>query len=487
MPGQIDWKLVNDATAKVKKRMQEVREEGNAWPRSSVDSECVFYLNELAKPSWKGILKKAQDRRKSYGAALASLADCAARLKEMKIDVKPIETMFARVRLSDPPAGDSAKTRKNVTESLLEAGVSLTTIDAALNKLPKKFSPGVTPLGYIDSFIARKENLIVRRKPELLKSLMAAILAEAVAKFNLDAQYVKDAVTAREIGEWSGASVKALDAAERAIYRALAEKDFAALPGSSAALATIAQKTLDEGVLKGAAALLQGKAATAAHAEAWGEISLELADLLRTALRGLALALFLGTAAGEERTLTRWARSAAKLPYGDLASPGKSHALSELAGLQLRTGQGVSVRGRVKDIIIVQVNKGKSLSLADIVDGEGNHLTAVLPYIKIDSCGLGPGSSVRITGVFDSEAVKRHLRVIPNKHKPQIAALNPQGLIIDRLNSGELARVSWRNWVTRELGFMFTAVPNGLNISWSWQAGGNGPANQLCFGTWCGR
>lgn len=491
MPKKLDWKVIRDVTANVKKLMKEVSDSSYTWPHSSVDSECVFYLHELEKPSWKGILKKAQSRRKSYSTALASISDCTAKLNEMKNDFKPIERMYSLVQLPKPPRVDDAKIRKSVTRTFLKIGVSRKVINSALDKLDKsskKNSKKVTTSSYFNYFVNEKEKLIAARKPELLKAMTAAVLAGAIAEFNLHAKNGEDKITMKSIGKWLGSSAKKMDTAESGIYKALSEKNFAKLPKSSAALSEIAQKTLEEGLRKGASALRAAEKAKASSSEAWDDICVELADVLRMALRGLALAEFLKYSVEDEQVLAYWARNAAKLAYGDIMPACKSNTIAELNELKLRTGQSVSVRGRVNDIIFIQVNKNKIVSLADIVDSGGNHISAVLPYIKINSCGLVPGSSVRITGTFDPQAVKKHLqRVIPKAYKQKVAALNPKGLVIDRLNYGELSKKSWQNWVTRELGFMFTAVPHGLNMSWSWQPGNEGPGNQLCFGTWCGR
>jgi hypothetical protein len=487
MPEKIDWQLIKDATANVKKLMKAVTEESYRWPRPTMDSECVFYLKEMEKPSWKSMLKEARKRRKSYDDALTSISRCTADLKEMENHFKPIDKMYSLVHTPKPRRVDEAKTRKSITASFLKIGVSLKQIDTVLKKSSKK-SSRITTSSYFHSFIGRKEQLIASSKPELLKSLMAAILAEAVAAFNLQAKNVKDKVTVKGIGKWCINAAKKMDAAESGIYKALSEKNFAKLPERSGALSAVAQKTLDEGLQKGVSAQQAAKTAKAASVQAWGDVSLEVADVLRMALRGLALANFLKHSVGDERTLSGWARNAAKLAHGDISSPIKSHTVSEVEGLGLRAGQSIAVRGRVNDLFFVQINKDKIVSLADIVDGSGNHISAVLPYFKMNSCGLVAGSSVRVTGTFDPQAVKKHLgRVVPKAYKQRISALNPEGLIIDRLNYGELARTSWRNWVTRELAFMFSAVPHGLNISWSWQTGENGPVNQLCFGTWCGR
>jgi hypothetical protein len=489
MPKQLDWQLIRDATAKVKTLREEVTRESHTWPNESVHSESVRYLNELEKPLWKSLLKNSQKRRIAYGLALSSMSDCSDKLKEMKDHVKALEKMYSLVHLNKkPPRVDDARMKKSITNSFLKRGLSLKIINDVFINSPQTPPPGFPTSSYVNSFINEKEKLLTERKTELLKSLTATILAEAVAQFNVWAMDDKFRVTVEDIGKWRESSIKNMDTAEFDIYNILLEKNFAKISQASVALADVSQRILDEGLKKGASAQKPAKATDAAALEAWGDISLEIADVLRMALRGVALANFLKYSSGDERTLRDWARNAVKIAYGDALLAGKSNTLSELKKQKLRSGQRISVRGLVNDIIFVQVNKNKSVSLVDIIDNAGNHLSAALPYIKIDSCGLVPGSWVSITGTFDREALKKHLqRVIPKEYNTKIAALNPEGLIIERLNYGELARKSWQHWVTRELSFMFTAVPHGLNISWSWQSGSRGPANQLRYGTWCGR
>jgi hypothetical protein len=91
-----------------------------------------------------------------------------------------------------------------------------------------------------------------------------------------------------------------------------------------------------------------------------------------------------------------------------------------------------------------------------------------IAFIKLDSGGFVEGAFVSVTGRFTAND-----RVFGT---PLIR--------VERRSLVEDSKHSWKDWVANELRHIYTPIPHALTLSWSWERGIVGPANQLRYGTW---
>ena len=165
----------------------------------------------------------------------------------------------------------------------------------------------------------------------------------------------------------------------------------------------------------------------------------------------------------------RWQRAAERLPFSSRHSMPRKRTLSGLINNSSRNdGKEVTVEGVLGELDIRHSGPARVLSVAVIQDANGNTLKAVLPYIKLDSGGMVPGAAVRISGNWHHLSDK----------------IDEPALHADRLSLSERARESWQDFATFELRRVYTPIPHGLAISFSWESGLEGPGNQLRFGIW---
>jgi hypothetical protein len=113
------------------------------------------------------------------------------------------------------------------------------------------------------------------------------------------------------------------------------------------------------------------------------------------------------------------------------------------------------------------VHKGqKVISSASLFSDNGESISLVLPYIKLDSGGLVEGAAARVTGIW-------------NAHSSEV-----QGSALSVARRNLEAEKTWTSWVDQNIGMIFSEVPHGLDIGWSWEPGANGASNPLRYNTW---
>jgi hypothetical protein len=202
---------------------------------------------------------------------------------------------------------------------------------------------------------------------------------------------------------------------------------------------------------------------------ALGPQALRTANLLRDLLSAQALALRAAWVAGENvGTTADWLAAAARLAYPSRWLPPRPTRIADLWGhADEHAGTQVTVQGVIGQLVNAHV-RNKVVSSAWISDAQGVSVRIGITHIKLDSGGLVPGAYAEVTGEF-----------VPfdKDFKTPVVRIGRRAL----QNDSEHA---WEDWALLQTRHAFTAVPHNLTMSWTWQAGVTGAANQLRYGSW---
>jgi hypothetical protein len=300
-------------------------------------------------------------------------------------------------------------------------------------------------------------------------SLMAGVMALAVARFNQQPTTARRKSATKDTPASIG---KELLAAKRAVYQALQAEDLLAAWAGAGNLSREAATLLFEKALPPAAVLAARRRKAGADFTADGRLSLQYGDLIRDLLEAIAIGRYVAWTA-------RWhgqAKAAQELLKGaegrTLTTAYKAPPLVSVSSLaanpQAKDGQELSIEGVLGDVTIVHLGR-KAISSAPVLDARGRSATIVIPYIKLDSSGMVPGSYVRIAGLWQKSS--KEMKGAP-------------ALLIDRLNLGDLGRQSWNDGMRAQLHQIFQTVSHNLAASYSWEPGTDGAGNPLRYGVW---
>jgi hypothetical protein len=295
---------------------------------------------------------------------------------------------------------------------------------------------------------------------------VGAELAAAVAAFNKHSGARLGDV--RELADWLTASAAVLEGHEKAIWQAMRAGDLKQLNMAATAMGRWTRgKTLDQAT-KYAAAVARARKRPAAR-WALGRQAVAIGELIRGLLLGQALARRAGWMAGSDRgAVKEWCDAAARLPFASRWSPPATLKISAIwtRSRQL-AGTPVTVEGVVGQVSNEHIRR-KVHSSASIADADGASIRVGITHIKMDSGGLVEGAYARISGTF--------IALDKDFHTPIIR--------VDQRTYGEDAKRSWTDWKMIHLRRLFTPVPHGLTMAWSWELGEYGAGNQLRYGTW---
>jgi len=300
-------------------------------------------------------------------------------------------------------------------------------------------------------------------------SMMAGVMALTVARFNQQPTMSRKSAASKDT---PGSIGKELLAAKRAVYQALQSADLVAAWASAGNLAGEAATLLFEKALPPAALLSARRRKAGGDSTADGRLAMQFGDLIRDLLEAIAIGRYVAWTA-------RWhsqSKVAQELLGGaqgrPIASAYQAPPLVSISSLatkpEAKDGQELSIEGVLGDVTIVHLGR-KAISSAPVLDARGRSATIVIPYIKLDSCGMVPGSYVRIGGLWQKSS--KEVNGAP-------------ALMIDRLNLGDLSRRSWNDWMRARLHQIYETVSHNLAASYSWELGTNGPGNPLRYGVW---
>ena len=427
------------------------------------------YTEAIVVAGWSELAKLARDRADAARERLGELDGAADRSVETLSRLDRVPGIRRQLPPPSNQRSDWRRLRPGIVKRLREKGLSKAEAERA-----------ATGIG---SFALAKHAEETRRRlwdaaedlselhEDAASSLCAALLAGAVSRFNRSAHRNDPDRTAPASAEWCAEVERGLRAGERGLHRALGSGDLFRAYLQAHDLAMGAELQIEEGA-RHAAASARRRRATADRSEK--ALARRIGDCLRELLRGVALGTVAAHAArGNESCppTSDWVAAAGRLKFRDpTAIPAWSVArLAE--GDFPQTRDLIAVEGTISSLAITHRAR-KVVSVAELTDGGGRSVRIGLPYIKLDSGGVVPGASVRVVGSWG-----RSLEWLQGDN----------ALVVDQRNLGDLARTSWRDWVTDALRYTFEPSPHGLEMSWSWERGADGAGNQLRFGTWAAR
>mgnify|MGYP000589286361 CR=1 FL=1 len=120
------------------------------------------------------------------------------------------------------------------------------------------------------------------------------------------------------------------------------------------------------------------------------------------------------------------------------------------------------IRGKVKNINIRHLSRGKVLSDAEIHDSLGRVMKICIPYIKLDSGGIVEDSFIYVYGEF----------IISNPE-----ANGDDAISIKRLSLSNLAKTNWEGWIRYIQRDIHEQIPHSLMCAFSSSFGSDGLIN----------
>lgn len=412
------------------------------------------------------------------GLAKADLSARREDLQEMAQRQERLGSLFYQGRLlisSTKATGlwpitqflDWANARPQLEQQLLARGYSSEDIAPALERLESPtLRDSIQDLDRAQSLLGDTLNGIAQKQ---ITAIMRASLALAVARFNQRSS--DDAPTVTPSVEQCKRTEAMLSAAEQSVWNGLRTGDLPATNAYAKGLAQMSAHALVKDVIPQAAALAFRRRSGTTNFTQDGRLALRLGDLIRSLLRAISLSQYSGWLsmwpAGLEPA-SEWIRQAQKLAFpSEIKWPPTARIAALAARPAESDGKALTIEGVLGPVTIKHRGR-KAISSAPVMDEQGKSVQVTIPYIKLDSGGMVPGSYVRIAGVW------------------QLLSKEVTGpaLLIDRRDFGRLGRHSWSDWATTELRSFYEGVPHSLAASWSWEMGVDGAGNQLRYDTW---
>lgn len=393
-------------------------------------------------------LRSSQRRWTSIISRLPQM-DTAAALTPAPADHPQFAEMVAALETSLRAQGMSAAEIAKVTQTIRETK-------------PKNLARDLRK--YILEWTGRIDLLAER----YLALEAGGALAMAVGRFNLA---VATPPTVRSAPDaYLEFATKELADDERALHAALRAGDPFLAWGHAVNLRRHAARRLFAGSLSHAALLANARQA-APNDAALGALAADYGRLIRGQLSAISAghAVEWDTMWGAEGTdFKAWCAAAEATSPGSGYRAPRAASIATLAGRPAQNdGEERTVQGRVTAVEITHRGR-KAISRATITDGAAE-ITVILPYIKLDSGGLVPGAWARISGTWRAASTE---------------AGGGPALEVDRRALTTLGRTHWSERLLSMTDHIFTPVPHGLAVEWSWEPGTDGAGNQLRYGTW---
>lgn len=442
-----------------------LRQHMEGWAFLDLADDQVRYLTEIEAGNWDQLLQAGRDVVQARTASLAAIADHETVLADLW-SRRPTVVKATR-RLDIPHALDDYPALRNtMEESLVATGLPADEIAEALALLDE-IDPRRIPRT-LETSLNQLTEKVRQAASRHHGSFMGAVLAMAVARFNLAVASDQDLADSPE--DYRDTVLSDLDVRERELWRTLRAEDRFLSWSVARDLRAVAGRRLLVGAVPHAAQLARQRVATPDVSQL-GVQAMEMGNLVRRLLRAVALGLALESAC-------RWPEDAAPFRYWVRLANGAGRSTSAwrwpfrtttanlLSTATRSEGKARTIEGRVVAVNITH-RRRKAISLVTI-EADGVRLDAVLPYIKADSGGLVPGSWCRLAGTWRNES----------------ADAEGPALELQRMPLRELARVGWHEAISAGLASIFTPVSHGLAAEWSWESGTDGAGNQLRYGTW---
>jgi hypothetical protein len=442
-----------------------MRESLDDWALLPGTDDQIRFLHEIQDENWQQLLEAGREVREARAEAIAITASHEERLSSLWSQ-RSTAAKAAR-RLDIPSQLDEYDTiRESMEETLSEAGVSAEDIEKALAFLDDLDPAAVSRT--FDTVVRQLTEELQSAMEEQLRSAMAATLAIAVARLNLAIDSPQTLENSPET--YADIVLTDLDARERELWRNLRAEDRFLTWGVARDLKEVAGRRLLVGAVPHAAQLVTQRESDPNNAQL-GIQALEMGNVIRRLLRGLALGLALESACRwpvDAPPFQFWTRLATRANRAGSAWrwPFRTTPANILSTATRSEGRPRTVEGRVTSVTI-RHRARKAISLVTI-ERDGSSIDAVLGHIKADSGGLVPGSWCRVAGVWRNES----------------SDAEGPALELQRMALRDLAQDGWHEAILVGLSAMYTPISHGLAAEWSWEPGIDGAGNQLRYGTW---
>ncbi|HWP95304.1 MAG TPA: hypothetical protein VN426_00480 [Syntrophomonadaceae bacterium] len=366
-------------------------------------------------------------------------------------------------------------------QKIIDAAVARDELDSTISRI--KAISGKAIAKKYENFIKTREKRAEMALERHLPTLLGAIYAMAVAHFNLECLQPGNELDTTAGQQWCKAQNNTIETVLNSTHKLLANHQYQDIKLLVKSIREQFKPAIIAGVTN--AALLHKKlAADNSASDDIYMLGCAIGDALRNWLKLYTLSFILESIAvnPHSKLAAQWSKSAGEIKLDLLQQPTPLSLSDLLSKNSLTADEKISVVGRVTDVVILYHGK-HYISFAQLEDGKGNSITAVLPYIKIESVGIDPGCSLCLSGNYNSD-ISKYLFKVPPKYQPRTSQFSKDCIIIDRLNLTELQKDNWLYWLDNHLRPYFTEVPHGLAVSWSWLPGTKGAGNSLRFGNW---
>lgn len=421
------------------------------------------YLRAALLGQWDALSNEASQQRDRAAEGLRELTPIQRELESLRNKVVDLVEEAKSVWTPLQGRADWSDVRQTIQEKL-EGEATPAKAAALMKKL------GALRMSDMSNRILAPIHSMAANLDEASESWHAlavgAELAQSVSAFHKHTRVrLKET---RKLNEWLAESAATLQGYEKEIWQALRTRDLKQLRTvSTALLRWVSGDTLDEAT-KQASALARARESGTSR---WtlGKQAIATGELVRGLLLGQALARRTAWMAESDLGAAKeWCDAAARLAFPSRWRPSAVLKLGAIwsRGRQL-AGKLVTVEGVVGHVSNVHVRR-KVHSSAWIADPDGTSVRVGITHIKMDSGGVVEGAYARITGTF----------------VPMDKDFGTPIIRVDQRTYTDDSKWSWSDWKALRLRRLYTPVPHGLTLAWSWEHGEYGAGNQLRYGTW---
>ncbi len=171
---------------------------------------------------------------------------------------------------------------------------------------------------------------------------------------------------------------------------------------------------------------------------------------------------------GKSHTLARpyfkAIKNLSKIDY-DILSGQKTSMDDLIDDYNYYEGKLITINGFIENIEIRHV-RTKAISIVKIKSNKGKTIEAVLPHVKIDSCGAVKGSYIKVSGIWKN---------INTENK------NKQSLSIGKSKLSATSKDNFWSWMLLNINDIYTPSSHNTAIEWTLESGANGACNQILY------
>ena len=455
---------IDKARDEIDSLAENYRKKSKTWRNAAKVRDSYKYTTSIQSEAWDKLAAHSKAELTKYLEIMQTLSGIQKELNLLyrELHLSPSESGRLPGPVTEQPEWETWRERLAV--KLKDKGLDQKQVDLFLSRLAK--TSGKSIVASLQKRLTDQAQTMNSLYFSELRGFSAAHFGIAAAHFNTFTPRKKDTLNTK----WLEAIEQDLTKKEEYLWQALRSQDTREIISSANSLTVFSQSNLAE--IAEQAALLAAKRKDHPEKTSDDFTAIQTGNLLRLLLQSITLgsyAAWLGNWEPDMKIADDWIKAAKKLPF-DVQAKDRFITVNDFLKSRRADDAAVSIAARIKSVAISHMGQN-AVSLAELADDskDGQTLNLTIPYIKLDSTGMVPGASVRLTGKFSSK----------------VKWLNGKSaLVLDRLKYTELKKTSWRYWVTAELRSVFDLIPNGLAAEWSWEIGCNGAANPLRYGVW---